>query len=187
VVIHFPYSTTEPNESFSKELQESNSELLTSFKSFLINFDTHLKLHSQQVPTRPDHIASILAELHKSTIDSKSDSTDTEPPPYSEAMSVMVTSHFQFGPDSNSELIRLRRENEELRQLQLDRERLNAKLVDSQSKLELSILEMDHVTDECKKAKEELVAYKQVLESQHEKFSKLLTENYDMKRKLGYK
>lgn len=40
------------------------------------------------------------------------------------------------------------------------------------------------VTDECKRTKEELVSYKQVMEKQQEHIEKLLTENFDLQRQL---
>ena len=38
------------------------------------------------------------------------------------------------------------------------------------------------VTDECKRVKEELVSYKQVMEKQQEHVERLLTENFDLRR-----
>lgn len=40
------------------------------------------------------------------------------------------------------------------------------------------------VTDECKRTKEQLVSYKQVMEKQQEHIEKLLTENFDLQRQL---
>ena len=99
---------------------------------------------------------------------------------------MMVTTHLQStSSDSNSEVIQLRRENEELRQLQLDREKLNTQLVEAQSKLEQYVVEFEMVTEECKKAKEELVVYKQVLERQQETLESVLSENFDLRKRLG--
>ena len=41
------------------------------------------------------------------------------------------------------------------------------------------------VTEECKKTKEELVSYKQVMEKQHEHIEKLLTENFELQRQCA--
>ncbi len=38
------------------------------------------------------------------------------------------------------------------------------------------------VTDECKRTKEQLVSYKQVMEKQQEHIEKLLTENFELQR-----
>ena len=40
------------------------------------------------------------------------------------------------------------------------------------------------VTDECKRTKEQLVSYKQVMEKQQEHIERLLTENFDLQRQL---
>lgn len=40
------------------------------------------------------------------------------------------------------------------------------------------------VTDECKRTKDQLVSYKQVMEKQQEHIEKLLTENFDLQRQL---
>ncbi len=138
-----------------------------------------MKLHGSTL--QPDHIAEVLAELQ--TV--KANEINDRPPSYSKAVSVVLTSHVQSSSDSNTEVIRLRRENEELRQLQFDRDKLNLKLVDSQSKLEQNLVDLDMVTEECKKAKEELNVYKQVLERQHERMESLLNENFDLKKRLG--
>ncbi len=143
-----------------------------------------MKLHGNSV--QPNHIEGVLAELHTLMSTVNTGEMSKPLPPYSEAVSVMVTSHLQLSSDSNSEVIRLRRENEELRQLQLDRDKLNSQLVHSQSKLEQNLIDLDMVTDECKKAKEELVVYKQVLEKQHERMESLLNENFDLKKRLGF-
>ena len=173
----------EPTKELSLERQQSSDQLLTSFQSFISSFELHMKLHGHEAPLHPDHIAGVLAELQTS---SKSEDTNHLPPPYSEAVSVMVTTHMQStSSDSNSEVIRLRRENEELRQLQLDREKLNTQLVEAQSKLEQYVVDLEMVTDECKKAKEELVVYKQVLERQQETLESVLSENFDLRKRLG--
>ena len=40
------------------------------------------------------------------------------------------------------------------------------------------------VTEECKRVKEELVSYKQVMEKQQEHIDKLLSENFDFRCQL---
>ena len=40
------------------------------------------------------------------------------------------------------------------------------------------------VTDECKRVKEELVSYKQVMEKQQEHIERLLTENFELRQML---
>lgn len=177
-----PHSQSDSREQ-SQVLQESNAQLVDSFKSFINTFEVHMKLHG--TPLLQEHITSVLAELQTSMVPTKSENIQP-PPSYSEAVSVVVTSHLQSSSDSNTEVIRLRRENEELRQLQLDRDKLNTQLVNSQSKLEQNMLDLDMVTQECKKAKQELVTYKQVLEKQNERMESLLSENFDLKRRLGH-
>lgn len=40
------------------------------------------------------------------------------------------------------------------------------------------------VTDECKKTKDQLLSYKQVMEKQQEHIEKLLTENFELQNQL---
>ena len=182
-------SANGPTEPQSQELQDSNTQLLRSFESFISDFEEHMKLHGYQTPPQPDHIAGVIAQLQTSIVSQQTLFNELDksrpPPPYSEAVSVMVTSHLQSATNSNSEMIRIRRENEELRQHQLDRDLLNHKLVESLNKLEQNQVDLDMVTDECKKTKEQLVVHKQVLEKQQEKLEELLSENYDLKKRAG--
>lgn len=173
----------EPTQEQCLEREQSNTQLLNSFKTFISSLEFYMKLRGHQGPIQHDHITDVLSDLHTSD---KPDGTVQPPPPYSEAISVMVTTHLQSASsDSNSEVIRLRRENEELRQLQFDRNKLNSQLVESQSKLEQNVVDFEMVTEECMKAKESLVAYKQTLEKQHETLERLLLENSELKRRLG--
>ncbi len=173
------HSLSEVTKDQSQDLQDSGTQLLKSFNSFLKQFEFHMKLHGTSL--QPAHIAEVLAELQSI----KPNEIIEHPPSYSKATSVVLTSHIQSTSNSNTEIIRLRRENEELRQLQLDRDKLNSKLVDSQSKFEQNLVDLDMVTEECKKAKDELVVYKQVLDKQHERMESLLNENFDLKKRLG--
>ena len=108
---------------------------------------------------------------------------EAPPPGYTETVSVPSHSHSQPSPSvSHSELIRLRRENEEMKAVQLERDRLQAKLMAVELKLEQQTSDFAMVTDECKRAKEHLVSYKQVMEKQQEHLERLLSENFDLKR-----
>lgn len=169
----------------SRELEDNNVHLLNSLESFICDFKEHMKFHGYQLPPQLDHIAGIMAQLQTSIVSHQANQLDKKrPPPYSETVSSMtVTSHLQPASNSNSEVIRLRRENEELRQHQLDRDNLNQKLVEVQNRLEQSQADLDMVTDECKKTKDELVTHKQVLEKQQEKLQELLSENFDLKNR----
>ena len=79
-----------------------------------------------------------------------------------------------------SEIQRLRRENEELK------EQKESLLLNAQRDRSLQQSEFDWVTEECKRAKEQLVAYKQVIEKQQLQIERLACgQNVDT-RMLSY-
>ena len=85
----------------------------------------------------------------------------------------------------HEELSRLRRENERLRQLEAEYQRENTLLLEKRESMVIQLSDFDMVTEECKSVKEQLVAYKQVMEKQHEQMERLLNENTELQRKLA--
>ena len=99
------------------------------------------------------------------------------PPPSSTAAGIATSNH--------EELMRLRRENERLRQQGAQFQKENAQLLESKESMVKQLSDFDMVTEECKSVKEQLVAYKQVMEKQHEQMEGLLNDNTELQRKLA--
>ena len=99
------------------------------------------------------------------------------PPPSSTAAGIATSNH--------EELMRLRRENERLRQQGAQFQKENVQLLESKESMVKQLSDFDMVTEECKSVKEQLVAYKQVMEKQHEQMEGLLNENTELQRKLA--
>ena len=123
------------------------------------------------------------------------------PPSYYDTVSTFIASHhyqtksspppspFPTGlphdGSSHNELIKLRRENERLRAQEMEYQRENALLLKKKESMVTQLSDFDMVTEECKNVKEQLVAYKQVMEKQHEQMERLLNENTELQRKLA--
>ena len=160
---------------------------------------------------QPEHIAGLLQELQVSLSNEEVESekrAETEAPPtYFETLeqdhNSTVTGPFNK-PSSSSfvssstqqrrqslesptlksratELRRLRRESQELARVQAENEDLISQLMQTKVLLAERSQDLDEVTSECKKTKDELVTHKQVLENYQEHIEKLLTENADLK------
>ena len=129
---------------------QSNKELLQSFRSFIGVFEAHVSQHGERlILPRPDHVAGLLHELRSSLpVEEQVATTTGAPPSYSEVISETRSRSQSIA----AEIQRLRRENEELRR--------------SQMELDRQVSDFDMVTEECKKVKDQLVAYKQVIEKQ---------------------
>ncbi len=129
-----------------------------------------------------DTVSTLFASYHQSKLLSSS------PPP-----SPTLSSSPHYPPSfpsaiatSNHEgLMHLRRENERLRQQEAEYQKENAQLLESKENMVKQLSDFDMVTEECKSVKEQLVAYKQVMEKQHEQMESLLNENTELQRKLA--
>ena len=80
-----------------------------------------------------------------------------------------------------AELRGLRQDSLELKRIQVENEDLISQLMQTKILLAERSQDLDEVTSECKKTKDELVTHKQVLENYHEHIERLLTENADLK------
>ena len=133
--------------------------------------------YSDAPPTHFDTVSTFFASYHQSKLSSP------PPPPLS-------SSPHQAYPSTaissnHEELMRLRRENERLRQQEAECQKENAQLLESKENMVKQLSDFDMVTEECKSVKEQLVAYKQVMEKQHEQMERLLNENTELQRKLA--
>ena len=134
-------------------------------------------VYSDAPPTYFDTVSTFFASYHQSKLAS------SPPPPLS-------SSPHQASPSTaissnHEELMRLRRENERLRQQEAEYQKENAQLLESKESMVKQLSDFDMVTEECKSVKEQLVAYKQVMEKQHEQMERLLNENTELQRKLA--
>ena len=51
--------------------------------------------------------------------------------------------------------------------------------------MDRQVADLMMVTDECKRVKEELVSYKQVMEKQQDHVDRLLTENFELRHNVN--
>lgn len=127
-------------------------------------------------PTHFDTVSTFFASYHQSKM------TTPTPP----ALSSSPHQGYPSTVGSNhEELMRLRRENERLRQQEAEYQKENTQLLESKENMVKQLSDFDMVTEECKSVKEQLVAYKQVMEKQHEQMERLLNENTELQRKLA--
>ena len=135
--------------------ETQSSKLLQSFRSFIDVFEAHVSRHGEMLNVpRPDHVAGLLHEL-RSSLEEQVLGVEA-PPSYVEA----VSGSRGRSQSILSEIQRLRHENEELKQQN------ECLLSNAQRDRSRQQSEFDWVTEECKRAKEQLVAYKQVIEKQ---------------------
>ena len=135
--------------------ETQSSKLLQSFRSFIDVFEAHVSRHGEvlNVP-RPDHVAGLLHEL-RSSLEEQVPGVEA-PPSYVEAVSCSRGRSQSI----SSEIQRLRQENEELKQQN------ECLLLNAQRDRSHQQSEFDWVSEECRRAKDQLVAYKQVIEKQ---------------------
>ena len=145
-----------------QEQEETQSnKLLQSFRSFIDVFEGHVSRHGEMLNVpRPDHVAGLLHEL-RSSLEEQVSGVEA-PPSYVEA----VSSSRGRSHSIPSEIQRLRHENEELKEQ-------NECLLSNAQRDRSQQSEFDWVTEECKRAKEQLVAYKQVIEKQQLQIERL--------------
>ena len=157
----------------------SNADLLETFRSFVRVFESHVRRHGglKVQLSQPDHIAGLLQNLQISLGEEEHAKTDA-PPTYSEMLEQSTraaTTLSQVSGESpetaRRRLARVRAENEDL----------VSQLMQTKMLLAERSQDLDEVTSECKKAKDDLVTHKQVLENYQEHIERLLTENADLK------
>ena len=166
----------------------TNSELLCTFCSFIDAFESHMSRHGglNAQLHQPEHIAGLLQELQVSLSD---EDTDRERGDGNEAPRVDSDN----SPPENSptllsrlaELKKLRLENKELRRIESENRDLISQLTQAKVLLAERSQDLDSVTSECKKTKDELVPHKQVLENYQEHIEKLLSENADLRSHIS--
>ena len=127
-------------------------------------------------PTHFDTVSTFFASYHQLK------TTSPTPPPLSSSPHQTYPSAIG---SNHEELMHLRRENERLRQQETEYQKENAQLLESKENMVKQLSDFDMVTEECKSVKEQLVAYKQVMEKQHEQMETLLNENTELQRKLA--
>ena len=111
----------------SKCSKEGVDQLLHSFSEFISVFEAHVQHHGHIHLPKPQHVAEVLKELQTALAPPKSSSP---PPTYADVVPHSYL-HSNLHRSSN-ELLHLRRENEQLRQIQRECERLSAQLQESQ-------------------------------------------------------
>ena len=192
-----------------ERLQQSQTQLIHSFNSFLKALEVHLSEAGEQHLPRDQQVVTILRQIRAKSQEPGGDddcSVDSStgkpvgsavesPPSYYDTVSTFVANCHQSPPSSphaytlggptHDELIRLKRENERLRQQEVEYQRENAQLLEKKESMVVQLADFDMVTEECKTVKEQLVAYKQVMEKQHEQMERLLNENTELQRKLA--
>lgn len=196
-----------------ERLLQSHTELVQSFNSFLKALEVHLSRAGEQHLPRDQQVMTVLRQIReksqettnrenpsstgKTMMSSSSAHTTTvdSPPSYYDTVSTFVAScqQLKLSPppspsphgSTHDELIRLRRENERLRIQEMEYQRENAVLLETKESIVVQLADFDMVTEECKTVKEQLVAYKQVMEKQHEQMERLLNENTELQRKLA--
>lgn len=110
-------------------LEGSDDQLLHSFSDFISVFEAHVQHHGRVHLPKPQRIAELLQELQTALVPPPR-SNVSPPPTYAE---VVPYSYLQSSARrSTSELLHLRRENEQLRQVQRQCERMSAQLQESQ-------------------------------------------------------
>ena len=111
------------------------------------------------------------------------------PPPHLPPLSTSQHHHSQRRESMDSptaksranELRKLLHDSQQLARVQAENEDLISQLTQTKILLAERSQDLDEVTSECKKAKDELVTHKQVLENYQEHIERLLTENADLK------
>ena len=168
---------------------EKDSQTTTGRNTAGTGSTTRPRSNDATTPTHFDFdtVSTFFASYHQSKLSSSPPST---PPlsssPLSQASHPLSSSSLAAMATSNhEELLHLRRENERLRQQEAEYQKENAQLLESKENMVKQLSDFDMVTEECMSVKEQLVAYKQVMEKQHEQMEKLLNENTELQRKLA--
>lgn len=170
--------------------EESCTELMESFRSFIKVFEAHVRRHGEQLHVpQPKRVAGLLNALRLSL--SEEDKTAlSAPPSYSEATisppsptpsTTSATGLLPSGTAAPSKarliqhLQRLRKENDHLKALLEEKQELSIQLEQAKDECTSRTEELDRVTQECATVKDELLVYKQVVEKQVETIQGLLS------------
>ena len=172
---------------------EKDSQTTTGRNTAGTGSTTRPRSNDATTPTHFDFdtVSTFFASYHQSKLSSSPPSTTMIPPPLSssplsQASHPLSSSSLAAMATSNhEELMHLRRENERLRQQEAEYQKENTQLLESKENMVKQLSDFDMVTEECMSVKEQLVAYKQVMEKQHEQMEKLLNENTELQRKLA--
>ena len=154
-------------------------ELLEAFKTFMDSIDSHMRNH-RHPPSL--YVAGLLRELQSSLAPApQANSTTLEGPVntlrHNTSVAITLEGSLSPAPPSYSEAV-FSGGGPKLRELERDKEELELKLIENKKDFFM-------VTEECKKAKHELVTYKQVMEKLQGEIEVLLSENFDLKRQLN--
>lgn len=181
---------------------DNNQELVHTFRSFIDAFESHVRRHGgiKVQLNQPQHIAGLLQELQVSLSEEERNSENLTgsdaPPSYSESLHHTEASTSagndtqQRRPSGDSspstkthkaEVRKVKVDPQELTRLQAENSDLIQQLMQTKILLAERSQDLDEVTSECKKAKDELVTHKQVLENYQEHIERLLSENADLK------
>ena len=197
---------TSPAAQSSDSSMGTNSDLIQTFRSFVQAFEAHVNRHGglKVQLNQPEHIAGLLQELQVSLSDEEKDGEKNpeNPPTYSETLErYQDTTLLSRGHSTNpspsqqrrqtlesptaksraQELRKLRHDSQELARIQTENDDLISQLTHTKVLLAERSQDLDEVTSECKKAKDDLVTHKQVLENYQEHIERLLTENADLR------
>lgn len=117
----------------TQHAEDSDDQLLHSFSDFISVFEGHIQHHGRVHLPQPQRVADLLQELQSALLPPPKPNI-SPPPTYAEVIpySYMQSSRHRSSSSSSSELLHLRRENEKLRQVQRQSERLSAQLKESQ-------------------------------------------------------
>ena len=108
-----------------------NDQLLHSFSDFISVFEAHVQHHGRVHLPKPQRIAELLQELQTALVPPSPRPNVSPPPTYAEVVPSSYL-HTSARRSSSSQVLHLRRENEQLRQVQRQCERLSAQLNESQ-------------------------------------------------------
>ena len=119
----------------TQHTDHADDHLLHSFSDFISVFEAHVQHHGRVHLPQPQRVADLLQELQSALLPPLKPSV-SPPPTYAEVVpsSCIMQSNIRHrhASASSTELLHLRRENEKLRQVQRQSERLSAQLKESQ-------------------------------------------------------
>ena len=154
--------------------------------------EEEMKMDQGKSSDAPPSYSETVGQDENTTLPASADTTSSTRQPHTDSSQVVMatdspTPNRRASQDSSAakshvtELRRLRLENQELARMQAENEDLISQLTHTKILLAERSQDLDEVTSECKKAKDDLVTHKQVLENYQEHIERLLTENADLK------
>ena len=147
---------------------EGNGILKDMFRSFISVFEAHIQKFGEVKLPYGNHIAGLLYQL-KSSLSSEpsEDQTDT--------VSVIHPRWYKMS-SVQTELQRLRKENENLSKYEEENHRLTKQLVDVMTELKKLKSENDGFIAEIKAKQDIVLTYKQLIEKQHTQIENLVSD-----------